>query len=75
MKTTIGDWIRSERDRLGLSQSDLAERLGLERDRHVVVWRWETGKNKPSYCTVITLCSVFRTLPPELVEAVGVSTG
>lgn len=38
--------VKEARRKLGLSQSEFAERLGLQSDRNVR--RWETGERQPS---------------------------
>lgn len=40
MRTTV----RETRQRLGLSLSDMAEALGVDRQ---TVWRWEAGEREP----------------------------
>lgn len=45
-----GEIIREARRRAGLSQQDLAERLGTTQS---VVTRWETGRRSPTFETVV----------------------
>jgi DNA-binding transcriptional regulator YiaG len=45
--------VRRLRKRLGLSPEDFAAALGFSGDHvRITVWRWETGKRKPSAQTV-----------------------
>lgn len=53
---TIGGRIKRLRSRLGLSQADLADRLGI---RHQSVYRFESGRMKPSAETGIDLADIF----------------
>ncbi len=58
--------IKSLRKRLGLSPECFVAALGFTRDHaRITVWRWETGKRKPSAQTV-TLMSL---LSGELVKS------
>jgi type I restriction enzyme M protein len=41
----IGNWIRAGRDRLGISQGDLAAKVGTSQ---AYISQWETGKRTPS---------------------------
>lgn len=45
-----GEIVREARRRAGLSQQDLAERLGTTQS---VITRWETGQRSPTFETVI----------------------
>lgn len=48
--------IRRLRESLGMSQRDLAARLGLS---PAAVAQWETGKNKPSMDNLLALAAIF----------------
>lgn len=48
----IGSVLQANRVKQGLSIQDVAERLETTR---ATVWRWETGKRKPSYEYVVKL--------------------
>ena len=55
--------IKSERVRIGLSQDDLAEVIGV----HVNTLRaWENGANKPGSLNLIKLCDLFKCSPDYL---------
>jgi transcriptional regulator with XRE-family HTH domain len=61
-----GTLIRQARLRRGLSQSELAERLGRDRAQ---IARWEHGTNVPSYETLRDVLNRLGfDLPPKLVE-------
>lgn len=49
--------IASERVRIGLSQSELAERLGVTR---VTVARWESGISTPGSSMIVALADIFK---------------
>ena len=55
-KNLFGIRIREKRKALGLTQKDLAERVGA---KHNSVSDWEKGKNKPDPDTIERLCEVF----------------
>jgi len=57
---SLGLRIRSGRDRLGLTQSELAERVGVSR---LTIVRWETGAMPPSNGKVEQLASTLGTAP------------
>ena len=56
-KTHVGRKIAAERERLGLSQTQLTERLGLADRRHVSMW--ETGVHEPSADNLERLAELF----------------
>jgi DNA-binding transcriptional regulator YiaG len=48
--------IRTLRKKLKLSPEDFASRLGFTgKDRRITVWRWETGKRRPSPQTLLLM--------------------
>lgn len=47
---TGGQLVRRARQKAGLSQSELAQRLGTKQP---VIARWETGRRSPDYDTVM----------------------
>ncbi len=66
MKTTtelIGQRIKQERERLKLSQTALAHKIGLNEEykseMRGIVSRWELGKVKPSAEYLVKLCELF----------------
>lgn len=52
--TTIGDKIKSARELKGLTQSDLASKVGVSRN---AVSLWESNKNGPSLATLLKVCA------------------
>lgn len=52
MSTITAEEIRAIRQRLGVSQSELAERMGLTRD---AVANWENGRNSPNGASEVLL--------------------
>lgn len=40
----VGDRIRERREKIGLTQTELARRLGIDKG---TVWRWEAGRTSP----------------------------
>lgn len=55
-KSELGEKIKVARQSRGLSQRDIAERIGLSSS---VVGMYETGKRRPSYEALEALCDVF----------------
>lgn len=55
-KTMIGDRIRWLRNKNGMTQADLAERLNMS-DQQIL--RWENGKSDPSAENVVKLAKLF----------------
>ena len=53
---TIGQRIAQKRDRLGMSQEALAERLGVSRQ---AVSKWESGASVPDTENVVALSRLF----------------
>jgi transcriptional regulator with XRE-family HTH domain len=57
LATRIGSAAREARMQLGLTQAEVAEKLGLA---HMVYNRLERGKMLPSVSTLLRLCAVLR---------------
>lgn len=58
--------IREYRERHGLSQEELARRLGIDRSS---VAKWESGCNIPRLTHLLELAKIFRCSVDELVES------
>ena len=56
--------IREYRERHGLSQEELARRLGIDRSS---VAKWESGCNTPRLAHLLKLAKIFRCSIDELV--------
>lgn len=61
----IGNKIRERRQRLGLSQDELAQKLYVSR---VTVSHWETSKTLPDVQSMLILANLFDTTIDELVK-------
>lgn len=68
LKSDVADWIRTLRRQLSLTQSQLAERLGVT---FVTVSRWETGQARPNRLALKALASLAESVP----EALPLGTG
>ena len=65
VRMDIGNQIRERRQRLGLSQEELAQRLYVTR---VTVSHWETSKTLPDVQSMLLLANLFGTTIDELVR-------
>ncbi|MGH8957464.1 MAG: helix-turn-helix domain-containing protein [Acidimicrobiia bacterium] len=66
----VADLIRSSRQEVGLSQMDLAERVGSKQS---VVSRWETGADEPRLSTLVRVlgaCGLSLSLAVDQQESV-----
>lgn len=63
MKYEIGSRIRKYREELGISQRQLAERIGVSNGR---VSNWEQGLNRPDADMLAELCCVLKVSPSLL---------
>ena len=61
----VGNRIREERDRLGLSQEDLAQQIFVSRQ---TVSNWETGKTYPDVQSLLLLSNLFEVSVDSLVK-------
>lgn len=61
----VGNQIRDRRQRLGLSQEELAQRLYVSR---VTISHWETGRTLPDVQSMLLLANLFGTTIDELVR-------
>lgn len=59
--------LRKHRERLGLTQAELAERLTPSHTAAAVTM-WETGKAKPRYSTLLQLAEMFGVTTDQLLE-------
>lgn len=63
--TAFGSAMRAERERIGLSQEELALRAGVDR---TFVSRAERGERQPALTTVFLLAKALGLRPSQLVE-------
>lgn len=68
LELTFGEWMATTRKRAGLSQQELADRLGVTRQS---VGAWESNKFKPSLdpAQYELLCSSLNVTPDVLAKA------
>jgi len=72
LATRIGSAAREARTQLGLTQAEVAEKLGLA---HMVYSRLERGKMLPSVQTLLRMCSVLRISSDELLGLADTEEG
>lgn len=63
MKYEIGSRIRKYREKKGISQTELAQMLGIKNNR---VSNWEQGLNRPDADILAKLCCLLDVPPSEL---------
>lgn len=65
MKYEIGSRIRKYREELGISQVQLAQKIGVSNSR---VSNWEQGTNRPDADMIAKLCLALQVSPSELLN-------
>lgn len=65
MKYEIGKRIRKYREACGISQKQLAEKLGISNNR---VSNWEQGINRPDADILADICRALNISPSELLN-------
>lgn len=65
-KLAIGDQLRAARERLGMSQEELADRAGVDRTYVSIL---ERGLKSPTLETFERVCAALDTLPERVIEA------
>lgn len=65
MKYEIGKRIRKYRENLGLSQKELAEKIGVSNSR---ISNWEKGINRPDADILADLCRALKVSPSNLLD-------
>ncbi len=61
----LGNRIKAEREKLNLSQDELAQRMNISRQ---AISKWETGKSYPDIEKILKLSEVFNLSLDELVK-------
>ena len=59
----LAERLKAQREKLGLSQGDVAEKLHITRQ---TVSRWETGKGPPDLENLVLLSEVYQVTVDEL---------
>ena len=65
-KAAIGAKLRAAREKLGMSQEDVAERAGVDRTYVSIL---ERGQKSPTLDTLEKICAALGTLPERVIEA------
>ncbi len=65
MKYEIGARIRKYREMCGLSQKELAQKIGVSNSR---VSNWEQGINRPDADILADICKALNVSPSELLD-------
>ena len=63
VQKSLGEVIKAHRDRCGMTQELIAERLGVSRQ---AVSKWENGTSEPSTSNLLALADLFEVSPEEL---------
>ena len=61
----LATYIKSRRKNIGLTQKELAEKVGVSMN---TVARWERGENEPSWSDFIKVCVVLGMNPMGFIE-------
>lgn len=65
-KAAIGAKLRAIREKLGMSQEEVAERAGVDRTYISIL---ERGLKSPTLDTMERICAALGTLPERVIEA------
>jgi transcriptional regulator with XRE-family HTH domain len=65
LKATIGRVLRTRREKLGISQEEVAERAGVDRSYVSIL---ERGLKSPTLETLEKICAALGTLPESVIE-------
>jgi transcriptional regulator with XRE-family HTH domain len=63
-----GFWLRVARERAGLSQAEVARRLGMSPASKSTLSAWESGNREPPLATIIRLARLYRVPPAFFLE-------
>jgi transcriptional regulator with XRE-family HTH domain len=66
LKVALGQALRAKREKLGISQEELAELAGVDRTYVSIL---ERGLKSPTLETFERICSALGTLPERVLEA------
>jgi transcriptional regulator with XRE-family HTH domain len=65
LRKAIGGVLRAKREKLGISQEEVAERAGVDRTYVSIL---ERGLKSPTLETFERICCALRTLPERVIE-------
>lgn len=65
LKTALGLVLRAEREKLGISQEELADRSAVDRSYISIL---ERGLKSPTLETLERICAALGTLPENIIE-------
>ncbi len=72
VKKTLGETIKAQRTRCGMTQEFVAESLGVSRQ---AVSKWESGKTDPSTSNLLALAKLFGIPAEELLKGTAGGDG
>ncbi len=65
---TLGERLFQYRNRINMSQEQLAEKIGVTRQ---TISKWETDQSVPDFNKIEPLCDIFEITPDELIKGEG----
>ena len=65
LKAAIGGVLRAKREKLAISQEEVAERAGVDRTYVSIL---ERGQKSPTLETLEKICKALETLPERVIE-------
>jgi transcriptional regulator with XRE-family HTH domain len=65
VSTAVGTELRAVRESAGLTQEDIAGRIGLGRIGRITFSRWESGAQPPTWNKLLAWCHALGVLAPE----------
>jgi transcriptional regulator with XRE-family HTH domain len=68
--SSFGENLRAARERMGLTQEQVADRLKLKRSAPLSIWEGYKGAKTPKAATVVRIAKAIGVEPAELLEGV-----
>lgn len=68
LRQSLGEALKTERTRCGMTQDFVAEALGISRQ---AVSKWESGASEPSTSHLLALCKLYEVAVEDLLRSVA----